>query len=214
MRLRPVAISVLSIALIFILPFAAFGQDSPNYFALKAGIFSPTGDLDDGGFDTGFDGEIAYGHYFNPNFALEVGLGYYLSDASVSGFDPVLLGSFREEDDITVIPITVTGKGIYPSGNFELFAEVGVGIYFADFEGVLTSSTLGTIRVDDDDFVFGGHLGVGASYNISKNVFLGVGAKYILTSEAEFQGAALGAPIKIEGDLNGFILTANLGFRF
>lgn len=170
------------------MPFSSFGQDLPNCFALKGGIYSPTGDLDDADYDTGFNGEIAYGRYFNPNFAMEIGAGYFKTDTSLSGFDPLVLGSFREEDEIEVIPLTLTGKGIYPSENFELFAEFGIGVYFADFEGVLPSSTLGTLRIDDDDTVFGVILGVGVSYNITSKAYLGIEAKYLATDDVEIKG--------------------------
>lgn len=214
MRPRVLNIFAFTIALIYLLPYSSFGQDRQNYFSLKGGIYSPTGDLDDADYDTGFNGEIAYGRYFSPNFAMEIGAGYFKTDTSLSGFDPLVLGSFREEDEIKVIPLTVTGKGIYPSGNFELSAQFGVGLYFADFEGVLTTSTLGTIRVDDSDSVFGVILGIGATYNITTNAFLGLEAKYLATGDAEFKGTAMGIPITVGGDLNGILLTANLGFRF
>ena len=45
-----------------------------NYFVFKGGIYSPqTNDLD--GFDTGFNGELAIGHYFDKNWAVELGAG-------------------------------------------------------------------------------------------------------------------------------------------
>lgn len=214
MRLKLFAISILVIIITFVLPFPSLGQETSNYFAAKAGIYSPTGDLDDFNFDTAFNGEVAYGRYLNPNFALEIGVGYFKSDASISGVDPIFGGSYTEEDEIKVIPFIVSGKGIYPSGNFELYGEIGIGIYLADFEGVVTHTVLGTVRVDDDDTVFGVNLGVGVNYNITKKVFIGVEGKYILTTDAEFQGTVLGVPFKVESDLNGFILTGNLGFRF
>jgi outer membrane protein W len=214
MRPKNFFISALTFTLIWLLALPAFGQDSPNYFALKGGIYSPTGDLDDANYETGFNGEIAYGRYFNPYFAMEFGAGYFKSDTSLSGFDPLFLGSFQEEDQIKVIPLTVMGKGIYRTGNFELFGEFGLGVYFADFEGVLTTSTLGTIRVDDNDSVFGVILGIGVTYDIGTNAFIGMEAKYLATGDATFRGTAVGVPITLGGDLNGIILTANLGFRF
>jgi outer membrane protein W len=214
MRPRVLNIFAFTIALIYLLPYSSFGQDRQNYFALKGGIYSPTGDLDDADYDTGFNGEISYGRYFNPNFAMEIGAGYFKTDTSVSGFDPLVLGSFQEGDEIKVIPLTVTGKGIYPSGNFELSAQFGVGVYFADFEGVLTSSTLGTLRIDDDDTVLGVILGVGVSYNITSKAYLGMEARYLATDDVEIKGTVLGMPITLGGDLNGIMVTANLGFRF
>jgi outer membrane protein W len=214
MRPKNFVLFGVTLILICLFPLSGFGQDNLNYLAVKGGIYSPTGDLDDFNFDSAFNGEVAYGRYFNPNFAMEIGAGYFKSDASISGVDPIFGGSYAEEDEIKVIPIILSGKGIYPSGNFELYGEIGIGIYLADFEGVVSHTVLGTIRLDDNDTVFGVNLGVGANYNITKKVFIGVEGKYILTTDAEFQGTALGIPFKVESDLNGFILTGNLGFRF
>jgi outer membrane protein W len=214
MRPKNFVLFGVTLILICLFPLSGFGQDNLNYLAVKGGIYSPTGDLDDFNFDSAFNGEVAYGRYFNPNFAMEIGAGYFKSDASISGVDPIFGGSYAEEDEIKVIPIILSGKGIYPSRNFELYGEIGVGIYLADFEGVVSHTVLGTIRLDDNDTVFGVNLGVGANYNITKKVFIGVEGKYILTTDAEFQGTALGIPFKVESDLNGFILTGNLGFRF
>ena len=78
-------IALLSVLLVVIAvpSFAA----PPNYVALKLGGYFPQhSDMDD--FDSGFNGEIAVGHYFNPNVALEFSVGYLESsgsDAGVSG---------------------------------------------------------------------------------------------------------------------------------
>lgn len=71
---------------------SATAQEDLNYFVIKAGIYSPTGDLDDADFDSGFDGEVVVGHYIQPNFCIEGAVGYFRSDASYGGFDPFLVG--------------------------------------------------------------------------------------------------------------------------
>jgi outer membrane protein W len=131
----------------------------------------------------------------------------------VSGSNATL-GTFSEEDEIKVIPVVVSAKGIYPTGNFELFGEFGVGAFFADFEGTLITSALGTTVIDDSDTVFGIILGVGAIYNITRNAFFGIEVKYLATDDVEIKGAIMGVPVTLGGDLNGIIATANLGFRF
>ena len=213
MQARTFAFTALTVILICLLPICSLGQDSPNYFALKGGVYSPTGDLDDSNYDSGFAGELAYGRYFNVNFAMEFSVGYFKSDASVSGSNATL-GTFSEQDEIKVIPVVVSAKGVYPTGNFELFGEFGVGAFFADFEGTLITSALGTTVIDDSDTVFGVILGVGATYNITSNVFFGIEVKYLATGDVEIKGAVMGVPITLGGDLNGITATANLGFRF
>ena len=43
-----------------------------NYVVGKLGFYSPTyNDLS--GYDTGFNTWVAFGHYFTPNFAMELG---------------------------------------------------------------------------------------------------------------------------------------------
>jgi hypothetical protein len=121
--------SALIFTLIIILPMAASGQDKSDYVVLKGGIYSPTDNLDDLGFGTGFSGEIAYGHHFAPWVALECALGYFESDASPSGTNG-LYGAFTSEDEIYVIPLTFSAKIFYPFGPFEFYAKGGVGLYF------------------------------------------------------------------------------------
>jgi opacity protein-like surface antigen len=196
MKLRASVISILSIVFILLLPFSVTGQEKRDYIIAKGGIYSPTGGLDDLNFGAGFNGEIAWGHYFSPNFALEVGAGYF------------------ESDDVSVVPLMATGKAIYPTGNWEVFAEVGVGAYFAKFNGALTTPALGTININDDDTVFGLNLGFGVNYNITEEFFLGIEGKYLLTSDAKFGGLASGVTVELETDLNGFMVMGVFGFRF
>ena len=197
----------LTVIVICFLPFSALGQNSVNYLTLKGGIYSPQGDLDDVNFDTGFNGELSIGRYFHPNFALELSGGYFKSDTSVSGSNDSL-GTFSQEDEIKVIPVTLTGKFVYKSQKWEFFGAVGAGVYFADFEGVQISSVKGIVNVDDDDSVFGVNLGLGVTYDITEVVFIGVEGKYIITDDAKFTG------VTPETNLNGIIATANIGFRF
>jgi outer membrane protein W len=196
MRLRTLAISMLSVALVFLLSFSATGQERRDYIIAKGGIYSPTGGLDDLNFGTGFNGEVAWGHYFSPNLALEVGAGFFRSD------------------DVRVVPLTATGKAIYPTGNWELFAGLGVGAYFTKFKGTFSYPALGNISINDNDSVFGLNLGFGVNYNISEEFFLGIEGKYLLTTDAKFEGSATGGQVKLETDLNGYIVTGVFGFRF
>ena len=96
----------------------AFAEQLENYGAVKLGIYSPRSYFSNGNdFSKGFDGELALGHYFHRHLAGEVGLGYFRTTAG--------------SDQMTVIPVTVTGKGILPLGDVELFAGAGIGAYFA-----------------------------------------------------------------------------------
>jgi opacity protein-like surface antigen len=202
---------VLCLALFLMSPFDVYGQDRSNYLSIKAGIYSPTGDLDDEGFDDGFNGEITYGHYFNSNFALEGAIGYFASDASLTEPDP--FGPIEIDIDIWSVPITLTAKGIYPINRFELYGGAGLGLYL--WKADVDASQAGLSDSDSDGGVeFGFHLLAGVNYNISDTLFLGVEGKYILTGEAEPEFDIGGETIKEESDLNGYMLTAVVGFRF
>ncbi len=211
-------IFVLLISMIFFSPLSVLGQDEKHYVVPKLGVYIPTGDLDDAGFDTGFNGEIVYGYRLSPYFALEGGVGYFQSDAKVSGSftDPVLgTVSGSAELDLWAIPVTLTAKGIYPLGNVEFFAGGGVGVYFVNLDlkasGMISGGALGTISGsvsgDDDDTIFGGHIVFGIDFNISPNMVYGIEGKYLITDDAEFFGAKF-------SELNGLIATLKIGIKF
>ena len=183
---------------------------SLNYLTLKAGIYEPeTDDLDE--FDTGFNGEISIGHYFNPNFAMEFGVGYFKTDTDGVGVFLITPYLFIIPYDVAidVIPITLTFKGILPFEQGEIFAGLGVGGYYVDGEVDVSS-----INLEDEDFIFGAHVVLGAQADITKTVFIGVEGKYFWTDDAELKDEYAGIPFEAEFELDGFTVTANLGFRF
>jgi outer membrane protein W len=196
MTSRARAIFVLIVTIVFLLPISATGQEKRDYIIGKGGVYSPTGGLDDLNFGEGFNGEVAWGHYFSPNFALEVGAGFFKSD------------------DVRVVPLMATGKAIYPTGNWELFAEVGMGAYFANFKGTFPYRDVGIIEINDESTVFGLNLGFGVNYNITEEFFLGIEGKYLVTTDADFSGTPQGGSAKLETNLDGVIVTAVIGFRF
>jgi opacity protein-like surface antigen len=173
-----------------------------NYFTVKAGIYSPESD-DLEGFDEGFNGEIAFGHYLNRNLALELGLGYFETEWSGEYCYNGYCG--REKDSIDVVPLTVALKAIYPVGQLELYGLGGIGIYFSSGEAEGYVPDVGYVSLDDDDVSLGGFLGAGLNFNITNEVFFGVEGKYHWV-EAEFEG--------IDVELDGWTFTGNLGFRF
>ena len=184
-------IALLSVLLVVIaLPsFAA----PPNYVALKLGGYFPQ-DSDMDNFDTGFNGEIAVGHYFNPNMALEFSVGYLESSASEAGVS----------GDIKSYPILLSIKGVAPVAGGELYALAGAGFYISD----ASLSGFG-LNVDSNDTPFGFQLGVGGNYNLSPNVFLGLEAKYFWAKPSfDFLG------VTQDVHIDGIQTTANIGYRF
>jgi len=182
------------LSVLFLLIAAPVFAAPPNYVALKLGGYFPqNSDLDN--FDTGFNGEIALGHYFNPNVALEFSVGYLESsgsDAGVSG-------------DITSYPILLSIKGVAPVPGGELYVLAGGGIYITELE----ASALG-VNVSSDDNPFGFQLGVGGNFNLSPNVFLCIEAKYFWAKPSfDLLGVT-----SVDVHIDGIQATANIGYRF
>jgi len=217
MKHTALTISALIISAIFFLPLSAMGQDTPYYFVIKAGVYSPSDDLDDDDFDTGFNGEIALGYYFNPNFAMEGGIGYFQTEASFRRVYPSI-GPARQDVDIVVVPVTVTAKGIIPFQDFECYGGGGIGFYFANAENNIMFDSLSLSDSDEDSSaVFGYHLLMGINFNITKNVFFGIEGKHFWTKDAQFKStffAPPGVPVRITTNLNGYTITGNFGIRY
>ena len=194
---------VLAIALVGAIS-PAFAAESPeNYLAIKAGVYSPSdsNDLNDfnGGSTTrldsktGFAGEIAAGHYFLPNVALEVGAGYFQSEGSAA--------AQPGETKLKVVPVTATGKVLIPIGMFEPYGLFGIGAYFTELD---VNGNTGNFS-GSSEITYGLHAGAGVNLNFTKDMFVGLEGKY-LWAKPSFGGQDI--------NLDGFITTANLGFRF
>jgi len=166
----------------------------PNYIALKLGAYFPQhSDMDN--FDTGFNGELALGHYFNQNVALELSAGYFKSEGDIPGVS----------GEVTSIPILVNIKLVAPLTGGELYALAGGGVYITDFE----ASALG-VTVSGDDTVFGFQVGIGGNVNLSQNAFLGLEGKYFWAKPSfDVLGVA-----SIDIHIDGIQATANIGYRF
>ena len=174
-----------------------------NYIMLRGGIYSPSSkfnlDTINGGQTdridpkTGFDGELAYGHYLSPFFALELGAGYFED----KGSPETVSGKTRLE----VVPLTLSAKVLLPLWIIEPYIEGGVGAYFNRFRG--------TGELDDfkltTKVTYGLDAGAGVNINVTKRVFIGVEGRYIWEKQ------------KFNADyikLNGFLVTGDLGLRF
>lgn len=178
--------------------------DKPaNYVLLKGGMYSPSMTFDlnnfNGGtrthFDSksGFAGEAAIGHYFMPMLAVELGAGYFESKGSPAAGP----GNTK----LKVIPMIATAKVAIPLGVFEPYGLAGIGAYITDLDANANTGNLrGTTEV-----TYGFHAGAGFNINLHNHMFLGLEGKYIW-AEPSFGGQHI--------PLDGFITTADIGFRF
>jgi hypothetical protein len=171
---------------------------------IKGGIYSPSESFDLNNFNggstthldtkTGFDGEIAVGHYFLPIFGIELGAGYFESKGSPAA-EP---GSTR----LKVVPVIASAKVFLPLGTIEPYGEAGIGAYFTKLE---VSDNLGSFS-GSSEVTYGVHMGVGLNINLTDTFFLlGAEGRYIW-AKPEFGGQPV--------NLNGFTATIDLGFRY
>jgi opacity protein-like surface antigen len=209
---------LISLMLVFLFPSYVSAQENIFYLTVKPGLYSPqTNDLED--FDTGFNGEISFGRQYNKNFAAEMGLGYFTTkgEQRSSGRVNGITYSATADEQITVVPVTLTLKGIYPINKWELFALGGIGAYIVSGDLKLNIAANGlsiSDTVEDTKTIFGAHLGLGVHYNITPTFFVGVEGKYLLTSEAKLKGELSTIPVEAKFNLNGILATAVIGLRF
>lgn len=188
---------------------ALFGITSPasaeqpsNYMALKAGVYSPStsyhldtfnaGNRDTLDSKTGFAGEIAFGHYFLPMLAIELGGGYFESKGSPA--------AAAGESKLKVVPLVATGKVLLPIGPFEPYGLFGIGAYITDLN---VNSNTDSYR-GSTEITYGLHAGAGLNINFQEKMFVGIEGKY-LWADPSFGGQHI--------KLDGFITTAVIGFR-
>lgn len=194
---------VLSVVLAGVAPSIATAEKPSNYVAFKGGIYSPSktfevenvnaGRTDRFDSKTGPAGEVAIGHYFMPMLAAELGAGYFESKGS---------GAAGSGDaKLKVVPVTLTAKGLLPMGPVEPYGEFGIGAYTSKFDiSGNNESFSGSTKT-----AFGLHAGAGVNVNLGETTFLGAEGRYIW-AKPSFGGQDI--------KLDGFTLTANLGFRF
>lgn len=200
MKLMLVLSLVLAVVLIGIAPSVSLAEGSSDYTVLKYGIYSPSSTYDLENINvhtkTGFDAEIAFGHYVLPMLALELGVGYFESKGSPA--------AQPGETKLKVVPILLTAKVFLPLMLIEPYGEFGIGYYITKFEVSGLSGSLANVSSDRKGVV-GLHTGAGVNVNITPIVFVGAEGRY-LWAKPSFGGQDI--------KLDGFTVTADLGFRY
>jgi opacity protein-like surface antigen len=184
-----------------------------NYAQVKVGMFQPTGDLEDADYDTGGDVSGVYGRYLNKYLVLEAGFDVFGSDQTLRGSNS-RAGSYTQDNTLVGTAGLVTLKGEYSAGPVDLFCGFGGGIYAVTLESEIDSSRLGDLDTDESDGVFGVHVVAGANYNITERFFVGVEGKYRWTDDVDIRESVASIPVEYIGDLSGYTVTFNAGFRF
>ncbi|MDH5723441.1 MAG: outer membrane beta-barrel protein [Alphaproteobacteria bacterium] len=166
---------------------------SNSYIAAKIGFtktsdsdWSDTGLTGDIGIDTGANFALAYGFNLIPSLRTEFEVSYRKADL----------------DDITVDGVgtaDLTGDvktwGFLLNGYYDFMADQAVSPYITAGIGALRHSGkiasvagLGVTGASDSDTVFAYQLGGGASYDLSDNVALDGGYRYLASSDPDFDG--------------------------
>jgi len=185
-----------------------------NYAQVKLGAFQPTGDLDDAGFDAGPLASVAYGRYLTRYLSVETSIeGFGTQNDDIRGTNTIA-GSYELENTLATSAFLVTLKGEYPVGPVSFFGGIGGGFYVVTLDSDIDTSMLGDFSIDDDDSVFGAHVVAGANYDITDRFFIGLEGMYRWTDDVDLSETVALIPIEYSGDLSGFSVTVNAGFRF
>ncbi|HEY5997287.1 MAG TPA: outer membrane beta-barrel protein [Candidatus Deferrimicrobiaceae bacterium] len=196
-------------ALLCLVSAPAFAEHAGNYVTGKVGYYSPrSDDLPD--LENGFSGELGFGRYLGRYLAAEVDAGYFETG---SGFQTEI-GAFTPTEDVTikVYPVTVTAKAVLPLQGGELYGGGGLGVYFAEARFNVRNSA-GSESSSGKDTIYGGHILFGGNYDISRKVFVGAEFRHTWTS-GSFNGSFRGIPFVLRANLDGYMTTFNLGYRF
>lgn len=200
MKQKVIIIVVLCIMLASFFPLSVMAQDKPdNYVVARMGKYNTTGDLDDYDFKGKENAELMFGHYFSPNFVLEGGFGVIINEWKEAGV----------EIDIDGLSLLLTAKGVYPMEKFEFFGGGGIGLY----KGQMDIYGIPLFHYSEEETVFGFHIMIGASYDITQNWYLALEAKHHWTQEADYKADLPTFP-GVKTDLNGYGITLGIGWRF
>ena len=186
------------------IPGALWGQGpagtggNNDYAVIKLGSYIPnSGDLEHMDAKKGFTGQIGFGYYLYPNFALEAAVGYFEAKADTS--------TPNTDRKFSVYPLEVAGKVGIPLGFVEPYFLLGLGGYYI-------KAIAGSLEQTSTRAGFFG--GGGVNFNLSKTVFLGVEARYLVLTASAPVATPYSGSATTNVNLDGIFVTGNLGFRF
>ena len=194
-------------------PASAAAGDFKNYGQAGIGLNRPTGGLDDAGYDTGLTTRITYGRVLSKNLVVEGTAEFFFTDQDLNGGTDDA-GYYTREDTIGVSALMVTLKGQVPAGPLTLFAGAGVGGYYIALDSEIETAAFGDFDVDDEDSVWGVHVVLGATWDLTRRIFLGGQWLYRWTDDVKIEKRVGTVPVELKGDLDGYAVTFMGGFRF
>jgi opacity protein-like surface antigen len=192
---------------------AAEEEKPKNYVQGQLGMYQPASDLDDNNFDTGFNGTIGYGRYLTDNLIFETSIDSFVVDRDSEG-STSSAGNYTQDDDLIATGILITLKGEVQIGAFDLFGGGGVGVYGVAIDSDIDTDKLGSFSKSESDGVYGVHAVLGANYNITNHIFVGLEAKYRWTGDVDLKESVASVPVEYKGDLSGYAVLGTFGIRF
>ncbi len=202
---RTIIVRVLyvGLALLVMMPAALWAQgketpvtfQNPLYGVLKLGEYMPqSSDIRNQNAENGFNGQVAFGYYPIPYFAVEAGFGYFETRGNVSNIDR----------KFSVYPLEVSGRLALPIAFLEPYLTVGMGAYF-------TRAEIGNLGKDSTQFGYFG--GGGLNFNLGKNLFIGAEARYLVLKIPVVYVTPFATYSQSDINIDGATVTGNIGFR-
>ncbi|NDY41456.1 outer membrane beta-barrel protein [Dissulfurirhabdus thermomarina] len=184
-----------------------------SYFAGQLGAFVPGDDLDDADLHTRTAFLLSYGYHLTPTLSVEGAAGYAAAHGDHSRFYPVV-GYTDVDMNLAVLPLTVSLVGHLPLGRLELEGGGGVGLYYAYFDGDLDNFWWDHRTFNDSDFVTGVHLEAAVTYRFASRFSAGISARRWWTQEAGFHDSVHGVAVRLDANLDGWVVGGRIGFQF
>jgi opacity protein-like surface antigen len=180
-------------ALCFSVPLPALAQpisepSGPDtYLALHLGAFIPKGDLEKLNFDPGLTLSGAFGARFNPHFSAELELGWDNAASKAGGMTLTF----------TDVPVAINLVGRLPFKEAEFTLYGGAAVHFTGLETPSGSH--------QNDTAFGYHFGVGAAFNLSRTMAVGLDGRWSFVTANYGYGNV---------SIDGIRVAATLQYRF
>lgn len=152
-------------------------------FTIKGGYWGSDEDT----LDDGYVFNASWMRFFTSFFALEFEAGYLDGDGEDGGVDA----------DVWSIPLFLNGRLNAPLWILDVYGGAGVGGFYYDAE-----VSAGGLSADDDGFLLGGNVFVGATVNVADALALGLEAKYYLSEDID----------DADEGLDGYALMLTLGW--
>jgi opacity protein-like surface antigen len=205
---RTIIVKVLYAVLVIVvmMPAALWAQGTetpltfqkPYYGVLKLGEYIPqSGYLTDQNAQNGFSGQVAFGYYPIPYFAVEAGFGYFETRGSVNNVDR----------KYSAWPLEMSGRLALPVAFLEPYLLAGLGAYF-------TRSEIGNLGKESIEFGYFG--GGGLNFNLGKSYFIGAEARYLVLKipVVYVNPLATGTTYQTTVNIDGVTVMGQFGFRW